>query len=253
MKQTGQLKIYSPGKWSIIFSAAMLAALALVSLHYRDQLTLDFFVYTIEQHQSMAALTLLALYLLKTFAFLVPIVLLYMAGGLMFNPLEALLLNCLGVLAATALPYFVGRFYGTAMVDRIYRQHPKLQSVVHLQNQDPTLFAFVLRITGLIPVELGSMFMGALATPLRPYLRGSLLGLAPSMVLYTLLGYTITDPKSPAFIVTLLFTMGSTVVTAVFYPMYIKRQYDKQGGTLRIPKSDDHSAPSGAQERPIDF
>ncbi|MEQ8201375.1 MAG: VTT domain-containing protein [Syntrophomonadaceae bacterium] len=251
MNRSGQLKPYN-GKWPMIFSAALIAILALVSLHYRDQLTVDFFVQTIEQHSSAAALALLILYLLKTFAFLVPIVLLYMAGGLMFSPVEALLLNSLGILMAAALPYFAGRYYGTAMVDRIYRHQPRLQSVVYLQHQDPTLFAFVLRITGVIPVELASMFMGALATPFRPYLRGSLLGLFPNMLLYTLLGHTITDPSSPVFMITLVFAVGSTVLTAILYPLYLQRQYKKQGGVVKMQKPTEDSQDSEMPDRSID-
>ncbi|NLN86142.1 MAG: VTT domain-containing protein [Syntrophomonadaceae bacterium] len=251
MGPTGQLKIYSPGKWPVIFSTALIAILALVTLHYRDQLTLDFFVLAIERHHSIAALVLLALYLFKTFAFLVPIVLLYMAGGLIFNPIEALLLNSLGILMAATIPYYTGRFCGTAMVDRIYRNHPRLQSVIHLQNQDPTLFAFVLRITDVIPVELASILMGALATPFRPYLRGSLLGLAPNMELYTLLGHTVTDPDSPAFIITLVFAVGSTVATAVFYPIYLHRQY--KSTARKIPKPPEDQPAGRVPDQPIDM
>ena len=171
----------------------------------------------------------------------------------MFNPLEALLLNSVGIILATSLPYFVGRYYGGNMVDRIYRNHPKLHSVIHLQKQGPTLFAFVLRITGIIPVELGSMLMGALTTPFRPYLRGSLLGLFPNMALYTLLGNTITDPTSMAFIITLVFAIVSTVATAILYPLYLKRQYDKHGGTISVPKPEKPCDPSSPQQPPIDM
>ncbi len=219
-------------KISLGFTAALIVILVILALYYRDQLTVDFIIHVVADHPSVAALIFLALYLLKTLALVVPIIVLYVAAGLLFRPAVAIGLNTIGIWIGATLPFIFGRFYGTSMVDKIYLRYPKLQQLVYLQNQNGSLFAFAIRIIGFIPVELASMFMGALGTPYRSYILGTMLGLFPSMVLYTFLGYTISDPTSLGFIIVLALTILSTVVTAVLYPMYLKKKYDSQNSSV---------------------
>lgn len=219
-------------KISLAFTAVLVVTLVLLALYYRDQLTVDFIIHVVAEHPSIAALIFLALYLLKTLALVVPVIVLYVAAGLMFKPAVAIGLNTVGIWIGSTLPFLLGRYYGTSLVEKMYLRYPKLQQLVFLQNQNGSLFAFAVRIIGFIPVELASMFMGALGTPYRPYILGSMLGLFPTMVLYTFLGYTISDPTSPAFIIVLALTILSTVVTAVLYPIYLRKQYNSQHPTV---------------------
>lgn len=203
---------------------AIVLLLVSYCLYHRDQLTLSFVVEEVKSHPSISALIMVVMYLVKSLAFVVPVVLLYMGSGFIFAPAEAIIVNIIGIWIASTIPYYIGRFYGESLVDKIYLRYPKLKRLIYLQNQNEFLFAFVIRILGVVPMELGAMFLGAFGPAYKPYIGGSILGLLPKMLAFTFLGKMITDPASPGFIITFTASLLTTVGAAVFYHFYLRNQ-----------------------------
>jgi uncharacterized membrane protein YdjX (TVP38/TMEM64 family) len=215
-------------KWTKWGPLAVVIILIVTGLYFRDQLTLNFIVDQVSSHRSISALVLLAIYIVKSLSFVIPVVLLYMSSGIVFTPVEAVGLNILGIWISSTLPYYLGRYYGTTPVDKIYLRYPKVKRLIYLQNQNAFLFAFIIRFVGVIPIELGAVFLGSLSIAYSPYIRGSMLGLLPKMLAYTFLGTMISDPTSPGFIIVLTVDILITVASTVFYHFYLKNQNEKQ-------------------------
>jgi len=206
-------------KWCTI---AVIITLTALSLYFHDRFTLDLVLAILSAHQSTMALILLFMYVLKSLSFFFPSVLLYMVSGLIFTPIVAISLNTLGLWLEATLPYYIGRSYGISLANKLYVRYPKLTQLVHLQHKNEFLFAFMLRITGIVPIDLGSMFLGAQGQAYRPFISGTLLGLFPKMVIYALLGDMIYEPTSPGFLLTVAADILITIGALVFYHRYIK-------------------------------
>jgi uncharacterized membrane protein YdjX (TVP38/TMEM64 family) len=232
MHKSPQLHMDKLLKWAKVFPLVVVIGLIILGLYFRDHLTLSFIVDGILSHPSISALVLLALYFVKSISLVIPVALLYISSGLVFTPAEAIGINILGIWIASTVPYFTGRYYGPSLVNKIYLRYPDMQRLIELQNKNGVLFAFILRILSVVPMELGAIVLGALGPAYRPYILGSMLGLLPKMLAYTLLGSTISDPTSLGFIITLTASIAITLGSAWLYRSYLKKQSQAACGAL---------------------
>ncbi len=148
----------------------------------------------------LAALFLLALYACKSMTIFFPLVVLYLAGGLLFPLPAALAVNLAGLAVCSTVPYWVGRCSAAETLDRLRQKYPKLQTVEQLRQANHFLFALLARAVGVLPGDVVSLYFGAVRLPFQPYLAGSLLGLCPTMVAVTIMGGSVSNPLSPAFL-----------------------------------------------------
>lgn len=148
----------------------------------------------------LAAVFLLALYACKSMTVFFPLVVLYLAGGLLFSLPAALAVNLLGLAVCGTVPYLVGRCSAAETLDRLRQKYAKLQTVERLRQENNFLFVLLARAVGILPGDVVSLYFGAVRLPFVPYLTGSLLGLCPTMVAVTIMGGNVSDPLSPAFL-----------------------------------------------------
>lgn len=149
----------------------------------------------------LAALFLIALYAVKSMTVFFPLVALYLAGGLLFPLPIALAVNLAGMAACVSVPYLVGRFSASESVDRLREKYPKLEKLERVQQDNRFLFALVARALGILPGDVVSLYFGSVRLPYVPYLLGSLVGLAPTMVAVSIMGDNAANPLSPAFLI----------------------------------------------------
>lgn len=136
----------------------------------------------------LAALFLLALYVLKGLSMAFPLAALEAAGGLLFPFPAALAVNAAGVLAAQTAPYLLGR----------------RQRGIQPPPKAPGQTVFLLRLAGAAPGDLVSFCLGAAGVPWRAYLTGGALGSFPRVLCATWLGAALWDIGSPRFFLSLL-------------------------------------------------
>lgn len=138
-----------------------------------------------------AAAVLLALYVVKGLTAALPITALEAAAGLLFPFPAALAANICGVTAAQAAPYFLGRRQQgalSALADRC----PRL-TALEKTSRAPGRQVFLLRLAGVLPGDLVSLYLGAAGTPWRAYFTGGLLGSFPRILSATVLGTALWD------------------------------------------------------------
>ena len=159
--------------------AVLLLVLLLFCIRYREDLSVERILSYTPEEPVKAALLMLGLYAVKSVSFIFPIAILQLAVGHLFSTGTALLVNFLGRAVTLALPYWMGRFSGASMVESLTAKYPKLKTVVDYQNGNCLYISFFMRTLN--------------------YMAGGVLGTLPGVILATIFGANIKNPKSPAF------------------------------------------------------
>lgn len=172
----------------------------------------------------LAALCLIGLYALKSLTVVFPLVALYMAAGVLFPFWPALLINVLGLVVCASIPYCIGRFSGSGLIDWLDRKFPKIDKLNHLQMNNTLFSAYLLRVVSILPGDVVSMYFGASRSSYFPYIVGSLLGLSPIMVIQTLMGENLDDPFSLKFFLLLVLMVLVSLFSSRLFNRRLKKQ-----------------------------
>lgn len=152
-----------------------------------------------------AVVVLLGVYLVKSVLFVIPASLIYISIGMAFNWPTACLINMAGILLEVFTTYLLGRFLGGNRVEQLLRKKKGGEKLLNLDLQDRPGFIFLVRLIPAFPIDFTSLFFGAFTKPrLFPlYLLTSVLGLAPRVIAFTILGDQIYDLIPMRFIITM--------------------------------------------------
>lgn len=181
-----------------------------------------------------AAIVILLLYALKSVSFVFPIAVLQIATGHLFQTPAALLINFSGRVITLSIPYWAGRFSGSGLIKNLQGKYPKLKEICDRQGQNPVFISFLLRTFSFLPGDAVSLYLGATGIPFPYYLAGGVLGTALGVVLSTVLGFSITEPDSPAFWLSASLMAIMAVISFLFYLRHNKR---KEADKLQRPES----------------
>lgn len=188
-----------------------------------QQLSVERILAYTPENPALAAIILWAMYAAKSISMVFPLIPLQLAGGYLFSPPAAILVNLMGMLICFTLPYWIGRSSGTGAVDKLLEKHPKLVSMVERQQNSAFFLPLFLRIAGFLPGDLVSTYLGSIKVSFGPYLIASMLGALPGVISVTLMGASITDPTSPLFLVSVALTAAFALSSILIYCIYRKR------------------------------
>lgn len=164
-----------------------------------------------------AVLVILLLYALKSVSFVFPIAALQIAVGHLFRVPVALLVNFLGRAISLSILYWIGRFSGAELLERLQIKYPKLNELCSRQGRNPIFISFLLRTLCFLPGDAVSLYLGALKIPFPCYLTGGVLGTILGVVLSTILGSSITEPDSPSFWISAFLMFLMAIISFVLY------------------------------------
>ena len=171
----------------------------------------------------LAALFLLLLYGLKSISLMLPVLLLDTVCGILFPLPAAILVATLGTAVTLTIPYFIGRGAGPDMTEKLQEKHARLRELRQMRSRNELFLAFLIRIIGILPCDVVSLYLGNTRMPFGKYLLGGVLGFLPDIVTAAVVGMKADDRSSPwfwgAIAVNLLVAGGSTL----FYARYRKR------------------------------
>lgn len=170
----------------------------------------------------LSCLVMLGLFTLKSVDFLIHSGVLYAADGIMFPLPEALLLNLVGIVITVTPAYFLGKLWGPPVIEALCRKYPKLHAFTDDTQGGSLLVSILLRTVGL-PIQVGSVYMGAANFRFGRFLWGSVIGLLPVMIPYTVMGESAGKPGSPTFVIAL-----GTEIVLHFFSVFILALKAKQ-------------------------
>jgi phospholipase D1/2 len=127
---------------------------------------------------------------------LVPITVLILATALVFGPLLGCAYSFAGCFLGAAVTYAVGYFLGRDMIQQIIGS--RWQRVEQKIGQAGIIAVATMRLLPVAPFTVVNVISGAFQVPLRDYLIGSLIGLAPGIVVINLFAHqfesAVRDP-----------------------------------------------------------
>lgn len=210
---------------AVLHAAPLLIVLGLFLslLRSGDRITAQTILSYSPEQPALAALFLIALFALKSLSVLLPLAVLFMAGGILFPTPVAIAVSTAGVAVAITIPYLLGRHAGADRAAQLAERYPKVRTLQEFQRRNDFLFSFMTRIIGILPCDIVSLYMGASGVPYGKYLAGGLLGLLPDVIAITVLGTSISDPRSPAFLVSCCCVLAIIVISLLFYNRYRKK------------------------------
>ena len=171
-----------------------------------------------------AALFMVALYAFKSITVFFPVSVLNIAGGFLFTPFHALIINSIGVIAELSVPYWLGRLGGKYFAQKQIEKHLRLSEFVERHSSNGFFKAAIVRFIYIIPRDSVSRYLGTTRIPFGIYLIGSFIGIFPSMAATTLLGTSITEPTSPMFWISISVTVVISTVSILIYRLWLKRK-----------------------------
>ena len=194
---------------------AVWAVLIVAIFVSRDRITVDMIIHYTPSNLFLAAIVLLLLFALKSLSIVFFSGILYTVSGLLFSMPVAVLVNALGLCIMISEGYFMGRVFGSDLVGSIAEKYPKVQTILHIQEKRPFLFTLLLRMMKVVNFDVGSMYMGASHAGFLPYASASFLTVVPELILYAVLGSSISSLSPKAAIIAAIIygciTVGSTL------------------------------------------
>ncbi len=175
------------------------AGAAYLFFRSNGSLTLEELLRFQPKNKVLAAVVMCGLFLLKSVDFILHSGMLYAINGIMYPLPTAIALNIVGICIMAFMPYQLGKSFGPKLLKRLYEKYPKLKETEDTLRINDFLLAVLLRCVGL-PVNVVGLYMGVRQIRFKTYLLGSVVGLLPIMLPYTLMGMNAAEPGSPIFI-----------------------------------------------------
>ena len=164
---------------------------------------------------------------------LVPITVLIIATALVFGPALGSAYSLAGCFLGAVLTYALGYFLGRDLVQRITgpAQWERLERKI---DQAGTLAVATMRLLPVAPFTVVNVVSGAFQVPLRDYLLGSLLGLAPGILLINLFAHqmeaAVRNPGAGSFAL-----LAGLIVVSGLAILWLRRKFGKN--TAKLPAS----------------
>ncbi len=204
-----------------------LACIALIAGYYAagNEFSAEAILSYTPDDPAAAAAVLLVLFAMKSLSIIFPVMALFIASGTVFGTYSALVINFAGMAVCMSVSYWFGRFSGREFIKSLTDGHPKLAAIVKWQESNDFFLCFFLRAVNSLPLDIVSMYFGAVKMPFLKYLISGLIGAAPGVAAATVLGGSISDPTSPAFIFSVVLTILIAAVSAAAYSVYKKKHH----------------------------
>lgn len=201
------------------------------------EITVESVLNIAPQEPIFAAAFMVVLYAVKCILIFIPIDVLRIAAGMLFPPTMAVAVNLLGALTSFSLSYWIGRSSGTEYAQKLLDKHPKLTAVLSPEPDTHFRFSLLLRGICFLPIDVVSLYLGAIKVPFPKYIAGSMLGVLPSLISVTLLGANVKDAGSPMFWVSLALTVLFSAISIAVYLALRKKNTHSEKQEHRMHKT----------------
>lgn len=193
----------------------------------RDKITVEGILSFTPQNIAAAMLIMFLLFAVKSVTFFIYGGILYAASGIMFPLPVAVLVNLIGTVIMTSIPFFIGKKGGTKTIDKIIEKYPRLKILRDIPNNNELFVSFFVRIVGCIPADPLGIYLGASGIRYSKYICGTLLGLSSAIITFSVMGMSINDVTSPAFIISAVSETGIMILSVSIYLLWRNRNKKK--------------------------
>jgi phospholipase D1/2 len=151
-----------------------------------------------------------------------PITILILATALVFGPTEGIIYSFIGSMIGAGVTYAMGYFLGSDFIRKLTGARWKM--LERKINQTGILAVAALRAIPIAPFTVVNIISGAFQVPVRDYLLGSLLGLAPGIILTNLFAHqlqsAIRNPGLGSFVL-----LAGLVIVSIWGTIWLRRRF----------------------------
>jgi phospholipase D1/2 len=151
-----------------------------------------------------------------------PITVLILATALVFGPMEGIIYSFIGCMIGAGVTYAMGYFLGSDFIRKLTGARWKM--LERKINQTGILAVAALRAIPIAPFTVVNIISGAFQVPIRDYLLGSLLGLAPGIILTNLFAHqlqsAIRNPGLGSFVL-----LAVLVIVSILGTIWLRRKF----------------------------
>lgn len=149
-----------------------------------------------------APIIFLLIYSLKPIFLFVPVLPLSIVAGSVFGPYKAFLLSMIGCFASATLAFFLANFLGRSFVEKLLKgKTMKLDSSIEKHG---ALIMAMMRLSFVFPYDPLSYAAGLTKMKYKDFILGTLIGVSPEMLSYSLMGKSLEHPFSKGFFIPIL-------------------------------------------------
>ncbi len=212
--------------WRLLVLLIWSVMIAVLFIH-RKNFTISEILEFTPENPFMAALTMLLFFALKSLSIVLFSGILYAVNGILFPLPIAVLLNILGTAIMVTIPYAIGKKGGSVLAERIVAKFPKADRLWEFRRKNDFFFVLIVRLAGILPCDVVSLYMGAIHVNYFKYLIGCLIGMLPPSITFPIMGMSITDTHSPQFIIAFCMELLLMASSVFVYRMYRKKEKAK--------------------------
>lgn len=195
---------------------------------YRKEISVESITNFVPGNIAAAIAVMLLLFALKGVLITVYGGILYAASGILFPLPTALLVNTAGTILMTGVPFFIGKRTETKLLDKLIQKNGRLRQLQSIESQNEFFISFAVRMIGLLPGDLVGMYLGASNFRASSYFLGTVLGLLPSILAFTVIGMSAHDISSPVFWIAAGGEIAITAFSLAFYLIWKKKQSERR-------------------------
>ena len=159
----------------------------------------------------LSAVLILLLYAIKSITMTMPNSVLYIATGILFPPVIAILITYLGLTVSLTVGYVSGNLLGEKKVYNLIEKNKKIKKFFGIYKNNLLLLCLMTRLLS-FPFGIVSFFLGALKMPFTKYIITSLLGVSPIMIPIVIAGDAITNPLSLRFMIPIVIAIAFILI-----------------------------------------
>ena len=214
--------------------------IALIIWKYEDLKNMDIRAL-VEASSSIftAVLTIWGVYLLKSIVFVVPASLVYIAVGMTFPAHWAIMINAVGILVEICATYLFGVIMGGDFVTKKLQKVKHGDKILELHGKNKLSAIFAIRALPIFPIDLVSLFLGAVRMKFWHYLLISFGGIMPRVILFTILGDGLYDyvPMQKIVLVAAIMLPIALLIWVIKYAMKMNKAEKEEEKVPEIQES----------------
>lgn len=213
---------------SRVFMLLFWGGLILFCFLNREKISVEGIVGLVPKDSIWSIIVMLLLFAVKGVVVFIYGSILYAASGILFSLPVAMIVNTIGTVIMTTIPFYIGKKAGSRLIGELVKKNSKLELLRDTQNKNEFFVSFFLRMVGLLPADLVAMYLGASGMRYKPYFIGTVIGLMPAIVCFSVMGMSIDDVGSPQFILSLIVEVGLMLLSLLIYLIWRRRSKKKR-------------------------